>query len=116
MDANKTCTATFNLQAVTFTLTVAKLGTGSGTVTATGINCGADCSEVLPSGNVQLTATASAGSIFSGWSGGGCSGTALTCTVNLTANTTVTATFSPQPVQTFTLTVTKVRHGNWNGD
>ena len=39
-----------------FMLTVAKSGTGTGTVTATGINCGADCSEVLPSGNVQLTA------------------------------------------------------------
>ena len=61
-----------------FTLTVAKSGTGTGTVTATGINCGADCSESFPTGNsVQLTATASAGSIFSGWSGGGCSGTAL---------------------------------------
>ena len=33
-----------------FTLTVVKSGTGNGTVTATGINCGADCSEVF-SGN-----------------------------------------------------------------
>jgi hypothetical protein len=50
----------------------------------------------LPTGNVQLAALASVGSTFSGWSGGGCSGTGATCTVNLTANTTVNATFQLQ--------------------
>ena len=35
------------------------------------------------------------GSTFTGWSGGGCSGTG-TCTVTVSAATTVTATFAPQ--------------------
>ena len=84
-----------------FTLTVAKSGAGTGTVTATGINCGADCSESLPTGSsVQLTASATTGSTFSGWSGGGCSGTG-SCTVALSTNTTVTATFAPQPASNF---------------
>jgi len=42
---------------------------------------------------VTLTAAASTGSSFGGWSGGGCSGTG-TCTVVLTSNVTVTGTFA----------------------
>src|SRR5206468_3466798 len=49
---------------------------------------------------VVLTATPAAGFAFTGWSGGGCSGTS-SCTVTLGANTTVTATFVPL----YTLTV-----------
>ena len=100
MDASKTCTATFNLQPVTtFTLTVTKPGTGTGTVTSTdgGINCGSTCSKVYNSGtSVTPNATPAAGSIFAGWSGGGCSGTGATCTVNLTVNTSVNASFQLQ--------------------
>jgi glucose/arabinose dehydrogenase len=81
----------------TFSLTVAKNGTGSGTVTSSGgsINCGATCSTTgVTSGTVStLSASASSGSTFAGWSGGGCSGTG-TCTTTITANTTVTATFN----------------------
>jgi List-Bact-rpt repeat protein len=77
-----------------FTLTVSKRGTGAGTVTGTGINCGAHCSEVLASGtSMALTATAASGSTFAGWSGGGCAGTG-TCTVTMSAATTVTASFN----------------------
>ncbi|BCX16040.1 MAG: hypothetical protein KatS3mg098_269 [Candidatus Parcubacteria bacterium] len=82
-----------------FTLTVSKSGTGSGTVTSTptGINCGTDCSESYASGtSVTLRATASAGSVFAGWSGD-CSGTG-TCTVALDSNKTVTATFNHMSV------------------
>lgn len=79
-------------------LTVTKAGTGSGTVTSNPavINCGADCSELYNYNagiNVTLTATPDADSIFSGWSGGGCSGTG-NCTVTINADTTVTATFT----------------------
>lgn len=74
------------------TLTVAKAGTGSGTVTGTGINCGTDCSELYGS-PITLTATPDAGSSFAGWSGGGCAG-AGTCTPSLTVSGTVTATFT----------------------
>jgi hypothetical protein len=99
MDANKTCTATFNLQPTTvFTLTVTKGGTGSGTVTSTdeGINCGSTCSKLYNSGtSVTLNATPAAGSIFAGWSGC-CFNKSATLNINLTTNTAVTATFLPQ--------------------
>ena len=100
MDAAKSVTATFTL--VTYTLTVAKAGTGSGTVTSSpaGINCGADCSEPYNSGTVvTLTPTAAAGSTFAGWSGA-CTGTGA-CQVTMNAAKSVTATFtlttSPTP-------------------
>ena len=63
-------------------LTVSKSGTGAGTVSSTpaGIHCGADCTETLAFGTaVTLTADASTGSVFTGWSGGGCSGLRRAC-------------------------------------
>ncbi len=78
------------------TLTVAKSGTGTGSVTSSpaGVNCGATCVGSFATGaSVTLTATAAAGSTFTGWSGGGCSGTG-TCHVTLSADLAVTATFS----------------------
>ena len=78
------------------TLTVAKGGLGTGTVTSNvgGINCGAACSANYNVGaSVVLTATAPTGSYFGGWSGGGCSGVG-TCTVTMTSATAVTATFN----------------------
>ena len=79
-----------------FTLTVATAGSGGGTVTSSpaGISCASDCTESYTIGTVvTLTATPAAGSVFSGWSGGGCSGTG-TCVVTMSAAATVTATFS----------------------
>jgi len=99
----------FNNLFNTVSLTVNKAGNGSGTVTSSpvGIDCGNDCSESYTAGDsVTLTAMAAAGSIFSGWSGGGCSGTG-NCVVNMDADTTVTATFS-LPI----LTVTKAGTGD----
>ena len=67
-------------------------------VTATGINCGADCSELYAGGTlVTLTAIPAGGSSFAGWSGtgwsgSGCQGTAG-CTMTISSNTAVTATF-----------------------
>jgi hypothetical protein len=76
------------------TLTVVKTGTGTGTVTSDvgAINCGAVCSDIFAGDTVTLTATPTAGSTFTGWSGGGCSGTG-TCVVTVTAATSVTANF-----------------------
>ncbi len=92
-------TATFML----YPLIVTKSGTGSGTVTSNpaGINCGATCNADFDAGtNVTLTAVATAGSTFTGWSGEGCSGTD-TCVVSTTQARYVTATFMhdipPQP-------------------
>ena len=49
-------------------------------------------SSFLDGTNVTLTAKPQTGAIFLGWSGA-CSGTALTCTVTITADTTVQANF-----------------------
>jgi len=77
-----------------YTLTVNKAGTGNGTVTGPGINCGSDCQETYPSGtSVTLTATAASGSTFAGWSG--CDSTSGNqCNLTMNANRTVTATFN----------------------
>jgi hypothetical protein len=100
-----TVTATF-AATVAVPLTVTKNGSGTVTGSPTGIDCGIACSASYASGTtVNLTATAASGSIFAGWSGGGCSGTGTTCSVTLTASTTVTATFGLQPSPASILTV-----------
>jgi hypothetical protein len=95
----------------TFTLTVSKAGTGSGSVSSSpaGITCGSTCSASFVQGSsVTLTATADTGSTFAGWSGGGCSGTS-TCVVSMTEARSVTATFT---LNTFNLTVSKAGTGS----
>src|SRR5262245_34535170 len=54
-----------------FALTTNTLGTGSGTITSSpaGISCGGNCSAYTSGAAVTLTATALAGSTFTGWSG-----------------------------------------------
>jgi len=77
-----------------YTLSVAKSGNGSGTVTSspTGIDCGAACSHDYASGtSVTLTAAAAAGSAFEGWSGA-CTGKS-SCTIAVTAAQSVHASF-----------------------
>lgn len=90
-------------------LTVNKGGAGSGTVTSSpaGISCGSGCSSTFSSGtSVTLTANADSGSTFSGWAGGGCTGTGM-CSITMTAATTVTATFNTSiPTCTYTLSST----------
>ncbi len=78
-----------------FTLTVAV--SGSGAVSNGGsISCPGSCSASFASGTVvALTATPSAGSLFSGWSGA-CSG-AGACSVTMNAVASVTATFTSAP-------------------
>ena len=90
------------------TLSVTKTGTGSGSVTSNpgGISCGGSCSASFTSGtSVTLSATPASGSVFSGWSGGGCSGTGA-CVVALTANTDVEAAFTAQGAGAITVTAT----------
>lgn len=91
-------------------LTVAKGGTGTGTVVSdvAGINCGADCDETYRDGDIiVLTATPSATSDFTGWSGAGC-GDSSSCSVTLTQAQTVTAQFT---LKQHTLSVTKEGNG-----
>lgn len=97
------------------TLTLVSAGSGSGTVTSSpmGIDCGSTCSASFGEGSVvTLTATPAAGSTFTGWSGGKCSGTGA-CQLTLDSDTTVTATFTRLPAPQVTLTV--VRAGSGGG-
>jgi hypothetical protein len=76
------------------TLTVVKVGSGNCTVMSnpSGINCGDDCSESYPEDTeVTLSVSPDPGSVFGGWSGGGCSGIDE-CVVSMTTYITVTAT------------------------
>jgi hypothetical protein len=110
MSAAQSVTATFNLNPVT--LTVAKAGTGSGTVTSSpaGISCGSDCSEPYAPGTVvTLTAAAASGSSFAGWSGA-CSGTA-SCQLTMSAARSVTATFNLSALHTLTVSKTGLGSG-----
>lgn len=78
-------------------LTVLLGGTGSGKVVGTGISCPGACSHGYPGGqSVTLTASPAAGSAFTGWSGGGCTGTEA-CEVTMSSDRTVTATFTALP-------------------
>lgn len=79
----------------TYRFSVAKSGEGTRTVRSvpSGIDCGADCTEVVLSGDrVTLQATADAGSTFTGWAGD-CTGTG-DCQILADRPKSVTATFS----------------------
>ncbi len=76
-------------------LSVTMNGGGAGTVNSMpqGINCGGDCSESYAEGTeVTLAAVPDAGSYFTGWSGGGCSGMD-NCVVTVSLATEITASF-----------------------
>ena len=78
-----------------------------GFVEATGINCGADCTEDYIHGtNVSLTARAVTGNIFTGWSESCSNGSIL-----MDADKTCTANFAPNE-----LVVLTVRNSNADAD
>lgn len=82
-------------------LTVARSGSGSGTVVSepVRINCGPTCAALFANGEtVTLEARPAEGSIFAGWDGGSCTGTG-TCTLTINADTSVTAAFAPAPAE-----------------
>jgi parallel beta-helix repeat protein len=90
--SDMSCTANFAL--LNHTLTVNKAGSGSGTVSSTGIDCGTDCTESYVSGTaVTFTITPAADSSFGGWSGANCANS-----FNITADMNCTATFDLNPV------------------
>ena len=97
MTANKAITATFNVAPVTYTLTLNKVG--SGTVAKT------PSQTTYASGaTVTATATPAAGFQFTGWSGAA-TGTTNPLAVVMTANKTITATFTAIPPQVTSYTL-----------
>src|SRR5258708_11066147 len=109
MNAAQTVFATFTQQVSTFSLSVSKQGTGTGTVTSNdgSINCGTTCLANFNSGTVvTLTATPIGGYPFIAY-GGVCLGKP-TCSVTMKAVQTVNATFTQQ-IQTFALSITQQR-------
>ncbi len=78
-------------------LTVAIVGGGGVTSADKVLSCGSKCFSYYPLGTaVTLTAKPNSNSVFSGWSGA-CTGSALTCTLNVNDAVTATATFATAP-------------------
>jgi phospholipase C len=96
MNAATSVGATFTAAApTTFPLTVTSSGTGTGSVTSSpaGISCGTTCTASYAAGTaVTLTAVPGTSTTFAGWTGG-CTGTS-TCSVTMSAATSVGATFT----------------------
>lgn len=92
----------------TFSLSVTKSGTGTGTVTSSpsGISCGDMCTYSFASAaTITLTAGPAVGSTFMGWSGA-CSGmTACQVTMNSTAQNVTATFFNTMAVETSNLLV-----------
>ena len=115
MNGDQAVTATFTtvIPIPMSTLSVQKIGSGSGTVTSTnqaGINCGSTCGASFPTNSlVTLTATPATGSTFIGWSNG-CTGTG-SCDVTLTGDQTIVAQFDLVP-DMVTLSVNTSGPGN----
>jgi cysteine-rich repeat protein len=103
MNGSKSVIATF--VANTYTLSVARTGTGLGTVSSSpsGIDCGTTCAATYSANQtVTLNAFPGSTSTFAGWSGA-CTGTG-SCTVTMSAAKSVTATFT---ANNYSLTVSR---------
>lgn len=92
LEADSTLEATFVPKM--HALTIAKAGTGQGTVTCNGTTCAPSYAEGTV---VTLKATPAQGSTFAGWSGKECSGTGSCVVAIEEADVAVTATFEASP-------------------
>jgi uncharacterized repeat protein (TIGR02543 family) len=104
MDSDKSVTAKFAPEGATYTLTILKSGSGTGTVTSDdgAINCGSVCSQTYTSGTlINLTATPDANSGFENWSGD-IYATAPTVPVIISGDMTIIAVFGPPPLPDLT--------------
>jgi hypothetical protein len=102
------------------TLTVIKMGAGSGTVISDppGIDCGINCTSQwvrfavgVP---IALTATPESGSAFAYWSDG-CAGTDGICTITMTDDVTATAHFVTADTKKYKLKVKKKKKNGGDG-
>jgi IPTL-CTERM motif/Divergent InlB B-repeat domain len=104
MSTTQTVAATFLFGDLFITVSLA--GTGNGTINSMpgGVHCPLICLAVFPPGTVvTLTAVPAVGSTFSGWSGGGCTGTG-TCVLTNSGSTVPTATFTDAIPPSVTIT------------
>ena len=87
-----------NASIPSFTFSIDLMGAGNGAVVVTpGFVCTSSCSHNYASrANLTLSPKPNPGSTFSGWHGGGCSGTG-SCNLTISTNTSVTATFDLTP-------------------
>jgi len=100
-------------------LTITASGSGTGTVASSpaGITCPSTCTATFAGNSaVVLTATAGTGSTFSSFSGNCTPASPQTtppsCTVTMSADETVTATFNTTPAGTITITPTTLLFGD----
>ena len=110
-----TVTAMFTLE--NYTLTATKTGPGSGTLTASGLSCtGNTCTGTYPyNTSVNISAFPDTGSIFTSWTG--CdSMSGNTCTVNMTSNKPISASFSLVNTQQNKLKVSRKKTKRGDGD
>jgi uncharacterized repeat protein (TIGR02543 family) len=104
MDAARSVTATFTQNAYNLTVDV---GTGGS------VSKDPDWTTYPHGTSVLLTATAEPGYTFAGWTGGGCSGNELTCTVVMDDDKSVVAAFTQNQ---YTLAVDIVPSGSGTVD
>ncbi len=94
MDGEHSVTVRFEaVQPATYTLTVHKTGSGSGTVTGGPIACGSTCSAPVAPGTVVVLTAAPDGGATASWSGCG-SATGSSCSVTMDADRVVTVAFA----------------------
>jgi hypothetical protein len=107
VNSNLAVTASF----VEPTLSVTIAGSGTVSSSPAGINCPTTCTATFPAGTkVTLTSKAASNSAFTGWAGGGCTGTAA-CTITLNSNQAVTAAFGSFSLSASALSPSSVTAG-----
>ena len=103
MSSAQSVSAIFNTAPpASFVLSYARAGSGRGTASfapaGSLANCAENCTNSYVAGRaVTLTAVPQAGSVFTGWSGAGCSGTGP-CAITMSQARAVTASFRLLPV------------------
>lgn len=119
LNADSTVTATFPIAPPPATVTILpNSGTGTGTVTCSA-NGGAfgPCAASYPNPTpLVIQAAANTGSTFTGWTDGtgnatSCNNTAIDCSINLTANSVIRATFTLPVLNAVTAATTTANGG-----
>jgi Divergent InlB B-repeat domain len=94
LSGDRFVSADFVDAAITHTLTLQAVGDGSVSVNGTTCGAGSTCTITEPANaTVVVTESAQSGYAFTEWSGGACTGSQSTCTVQMNDDRTVIATF-----------------------